>query len=306
MKVIRAAAMGMCFGVRDALEIIDAQAEPERVTIYGELVHNEEVLADLERRGFRSTDEERGRAIPEGELVLVTAHGLSHRERDRLRASGKSLIDTTCPLVERAHEAALRFHRAGAFVAVVGRADHVEVKGLVGDLEEGRYAVVPDAASARRFPGDGPVGVIFQTTTPPFLGEEVFEAIRAANPGREVRRANTICKPTRDRQSAVEELLDRVEALVVVGGANSNNTRQLAELAARRGVPALRVRNAGDLEPGWFAPYRVVGLTAGTSTLDRTIDEVHEALLRIAAERGESDGTGERGESPAAEFAGTV
>src|SRR5947208_3563901 len=124
MEIIRASAMGMCFGVRDALRVADAVAEPALVTIHGELVHNEEVLADLERRGFSATPESARSAIPEGPAVLITAHGISDRERRRLREAGKALIDTTCPLVRLVHEAARRFEREGDFVVVIGRRGH--------------------------------------------------------------------------------------------------------------------------------------------------------------------------------------
>ena len=107
MRVIRSEVLGMCFGVRDALKAMDRVEEPESVTIHGELVHNEVVLRDLAARGFKTVSESDRDAMPETPGVLITAHGVSDRERDRLDAAGKRLIDTTCPLVRRAHEAAL-------------------------------------------------------------------------------------------------------------------------------------------------------------------------------------------------------
>jgi 4-hydroxy-3-methylbut-2-enyl diphosphate reductase len=278
MEVIRAAAMGMCFGVRDALRVLERLPSPERVTIHGELVHNEEVISELGRRGFRSTPEAQRGPIPESPEVLITAHGLSERERTRLRAAGKRLIDTTCPLVKSVHEAAQRLEREGYFVVIIGRRGHVEVEGITGDLE--RFAVVERAEEAAAYRAER-IAVICQTTTPPFVAEAILQAIEDCNPGKEVRHVDTICRPTRDRQEALEELLQHVDAVVVVGGANSNNTRQLARLAERRGRPVLHVRNAAELDPAWFAPFHVVGLTAGTSTLDRTTDEVHQALLAL-------------------------
>ena len=278
MIVIRAEAMGMCFGVRDALRAIEKVDDPGRVAIHGELVHNEEVLSDLDRRGFASVPESDRGAIPEGPTVLITAHGVSDRERDRLERAGKALIDTTCPLVRVVHEAARRLQAEGAFVVVIGRRGHVEVEGIVGDLD--RFAVVQSPDEAEAYPAER-IGVVCQSTTPPAEAERVRRAIEARNPGKEVRYVDTICRPTRDRQEAVADLVDRVEAVVVVGGSRSNNTRQLARLAEARGRPVLLVRSADDLDPDWLARFRVVGLTAGTSTLDRTIDEVHRALLAI-------------------------
>ena len=129
MEVIRAEAMGFCFGVRDALELAASVENPREVTIHGELVHNERVLDDLRQRGYTLSGENE-RSIPATESVLVTAHGISNRERDRLQQAGKTLIDTTCPLVRRAHDAAMRLANDDRFVVVLGKPDHVEVLGL--------------------------------------------------------------------------------------------------------------------------------------------------------------------------------
>jgi 4-hydroxy-3-methylbut-2-enyl diphosphate reductase len=282
MRVVRATAMGMCFGVRDALAAMDQIAEPADVTVHGELVHNEEVLRRLHDRGFTMNPEAGRRSLPVTERVVITAHGISERERQDLIDAGKELIDTTCPLVRRVHEAAQQLQRDGYFVLVIGRPEHVEVRGIVGDLD--RYSVVSDAAAARCY-DTGRLGVVCQSTTPPDEAHRVLAAIRAANPRATVRYADTICRPTRERQDAARELIDQVEALVVVGGRHSNNTRQLARLAESRGMPVAHVQSAADIDPHWLAPFSVVGLTAGTSTLERTIDDVERALVRFGAAR---------------------
>jgi 4-hydroxy-3-methylbut-2-enyl diphosphate reductase len=278
MRVVRAGALGMCFGVRDALAALDAVADPARATIHGELVHNEVVLGDLRARGFAMADEGARDEVPSAPAVVITAHGISEAERSRLEVAGKQLIDTTCPLVRRAHLAARALASRGYFVLVVGRPSHVEVRGLAGDLD--RFEVVADEATVRTYPADR-LGVVFQTTTAPRRAEGILAAIRRANPHAEIRAVDTVCRPTKDRQRAVERLADEVEAVVVVGGRNSNNTRELAELARSRGRPVWHVRDAGDLDPGWFRGISVVGLTAGTSTLDATIDEVECALAAM-------------------------
>lgn len=282
MEVIRAEAMGMCFGVRDALKIVNAIAEPDRVTIHGDLVHNEAVLHELARRGFRAVPEADRAAIPESPEVLITAHGVSERERRRLTEAGKALIDTTCPLVRVVHEAAQRFHRQGYFLVVIGKRGHVEVEGITGDLE--RFAVVQSRDEVTRYPADK-IAIVCQSTTPPFEAAPIRREIELRNAGKEVRFADTICRPTKERQQAMRDLVAQVEAVVVVGGARSNNTKQLVRLAEAHGRPVLHVRNAADLDPRWLARFHVVGLTAGTSTLDHTIDEVHEALLAVEPAR---------------------
>jgi 4-hydroxy-3-methylbut-2-enyl diphosphate reductase len=276
MRVIRAEVMGMCFGVRDALALVRSLDDPGGVTIHGELVHNEEVLRELAERGFAQTPEGRRHSLPLTERVVVTAHGISRRERRRLLAAGKELIDATCPLVRRVHDVATELQGRGYFVLVVGRPGHAEVEGVVGDLTD--YAVVPDPDQVRVYDSRR-LGVVCQSTTPPALAARVVETVRRLNPDKEVRFVDTICRPTRERQRAAAALAGRVQALVVVGGAQSNNTRQLAALAEARGVPVAHVRTARDLQRAWLARFQVVGLAAGTSTPDETIEEVYQALV---------------------------
>ena len=279
MRIIRAEAMGMCFGVRDALTLVRALDDPGQVTIHGELVHNEEVLVELGRRGFRQTSEADRERLPNTPRVVVTAHGISDHERRRLESAGKQLIDATCPLVRRVHEAAQTFQRRGYFVVVLGRPGHAEVEGLTGDLVA--FDVVPNEAAAKKYDAER-LGLVCQSTTPPDAAERIRRAIERLNPGKEVVFADTICRPTKERQEAVANLLDQVDALVVVGGKHSNNTRHLANLAARRGIPVAHVQSAADLDAAWLALFETIGLTAGTSTPDPLIDEVHRAMLNAS------------------------
>jgi 4-hydroxy-3-methylbut-2-enyl diphosphate reductase len=208
----------------------------------------------------------------------VTAHGISDRERSRLTGNGKQLIDTTCPLVRRAHEAAQRLEREGYYVLVIGRPGHVEVRGIVEDLAE--CEVISGVADVRSWPHTR-LGILCQTTTPPRQAADIVSEIRSRNPQADVRFINTICQPTLDRQNALEELCAKVDVVVVVGGANSNNTRQLVALARELGTPAWQVQSADELRAEWFENCETVGLTAGTSTLDETIDEVHRSLAAM-------------------------
>lgn len=274
--LLRAEHLGMCFGVRDALEIARELPTPTDVTIYGELVHNPVVLDELEARGFAQQPEGPHREPPATPATLLTAHGVSDRERRRLTQAGTRLIDTTCPLVQKAHDAARRLEAEGFTLVVIGKPDHVEVRGLVGDLS--RYVVVENPGQVRRW-GFTRIAVIAQTTTRPEDAQAVVDAVRRLHPEREVRWHDTICQPTKDRGRALEDLLARVEALVVVGGQNSNNTRQLAQRALERGIEAKHVQGTGQLERNWLRRFSVVGLTAGTSTLPETVDAV-EAEIR--------------------------
>jgi 4-hydroxy-3-methylbut-2-enyl diphosphate reductase len=279
MKVIRADVMGMCFGVRDALKALDGIERPEVVTIHGELVHNEAVLVRLGARGFRMVGERDRSGVPETDTVLITAHGVSDRERRRLEAAGKTLVDTTCPLVTRAHQAAQKLRAEGYHVLLIGRRGHVEVQGVVEDLDS--YDVIQGPEEVRRYP-QVRLGIMCQTTAPARLVARVREAVAEKNPGAEVRFLDTVCHPTKDHQKALENLLEEVEAVVVVGGKNSNNTKELVARCRERGLPAYHVQGAADLRAEWFDAVNTVGLTAGTSTLDGTIDDVYEALRRLA------------------------
>ncbi|MFK7819354.1 MAG: 4-hydroxy-3-methylbut-2-enyl diphosphate reductase [Planctomycetaceae bacterium] len=281
MKVIKAEAMGFCFGVRDAIDVAQSIENPEDVTIHGELVHNPMVLHQLQTKGFASSPEA-DRPMPATDEVLVTAHGISDRERNRLNQAGKKLIDTTCPLVSRVHRAAQTFDRQDYLVLVIGRPGHVEVQGIVEDLKD--YVVVPSVESVR-FYAVTHIGIVCQTTMPPDTVEEIRTAISAKNPETEIRFVNTVCQPTLDRQAAVDRLANLVELVVVVGGNNSNNTRQLVRRVQSMGSRAIHIESAADLVDYKFYGVKAVGLTAGTSTPDSVIEEVYSALSAVNEKR---------------------
>ena len=273
MRVIRAEVLGMCFGVRNALKAIDAIEEAHSVTIHGELVHNELVQSQLAERGFAVASEaERSRSLPPTPRVLITAHGISDRERQRLESARKQLVDTTCPLVTRVHLAARALESKGYHVLVIGRRGHVEVTGIIEDLEHCDVIETVDEVMSFPYPR---LGIVCQTTAGVKQVATIRARVAALNPDAEIEFVDTVCLPTKEHQRALERLLDRVEAVVVVGGANSNNTRELVARCRERGRPVVHVQSAVDLEPAWFQDFATVGLTAGTSTLEETIDEVH-------------------------------
>lgn len=277
MIVLRAAELGMCFGVRDALATLAAIEQPSAVTVHGELVHNPEVQRDLDRRGFHRQDEHQ-RAVPTTSTVLVTAHGISDRERARLRAAAKQIVDTTCPLVEKAHAAARALAAQGRRLVVFGKRDHVEVRGIVEDHLDA--IVVETEADVRPF-ADQRLGVVCQTTLSTATADRLLAALQTANPTADIAFTDTICSPTKARQAALAELLTRVDAVVVVGGRNSNNTQKLVAAVEAAGLVAVHVEGPAEV-PAAAARLRgvaVCGLTAGTSTLAATVDAV-EARLR--------------------------
>jgi 4-hydroxy-3-methylbut-2-enyl diphosphate reductase len=196
---------------------------------------------------------------------------------------GSAIESGRCPLVTRVHHAAQRLQDRGYFVLVIGRRGHVEVQGIVEDLS--RFEIIETPEEVREYEADR-LGLVCQTTTPAHLAERIHAAVVATNPLAEVCFIDTVCHPTKEHQRALERLIEKADAVVVVGGRNSNNTLALAELCRSRGKAVLHVSSATEIEAGWFRGFDTVGLTAGTSTLDTTIEEVHEALLCLPTEVG--------------------
>lgn len=279
MQIVRARAMGMCFGVRDAIDEAWRVPDPGDTTVLGELVHNEVVLDRLARRGFRQVAESTRGPI-ETRHVLITAHGVSDRERRALRFGGRQLIDTTCPLVTRAHDVARELEAEGRHVVVIGRPGHVEVRGLVGDLATATVVRGPEQVC--HF-GHDRLGVVCQTTIPESLVEATLVAIESRNPDADIRFVDTVCEPTKERTRAARELASICDTMIVVGGKNSNNTAQLVLMCREAGAETFHVQGPDGLRERWFAEAETVGITAGTSTLPSTIDAVETRLERIAA-----------------------
>ena len=279
MRVVLAAHYGMCFGVRDALRATHRLAGEEPVTVLGQLVHNPVVDEGLEKlgvgRGNLGDD-------TEGEgAVVFTAHGVSDRDRPRGAGAGRKGLDTTCPLVSKAHNALAGLVAAGYRPLVIGRQGHVEVEGLVGDHPGA--VVIESFRDLLKLPSQGKFGVVSQTTQPQERVFELVEQLRRCRPECEVKFINTVCQPTRDRQSALVELCRECEVVVVVGGANSNNTGELVGKVESLGVRAIRVQRAEELNWRWFRGVSSVGVTAGTSTLDETVKQVFARLQRFSS-----------------------
>ena len=281
MKIIRAEHLGMCFGVRDAIALALEAADAGPLTILGDLVHNPTVLSALEAKGIAVAHDAAHVRTP---TVLVTAHGTSGRTLAQTRALELTVIEATCPLVRVAHRAVAAFARQGYHVVIVGQRDHVEVRGLTGDLD--RFDVVLTDADVLALEAHPRVGVAAQTTQPVEKVRHLVDLIRRRFPESEVRFADTVCAPTKERQSAAIEIARQADVVIVVGGRSSNNTRELVSTCARYCARVHHVQTDADVRPEWFAGANVVGVTAGTSTPDDVIDRV-EARIRQADARTE-------------------
>jgi len=277
MKIIKAEHLGMCFGVRDAFALAQQAVRQEPVTVLGELVHNETVLADLRSRGVRFAREtsEVGTAT-----VMITAHGTSERVLAQARGQGLRVLEATCPLVHFAHRALAQLVAAGFHPVIIGQREHVEVRGLTGDLAA--FDVVLSAEDVDRLAPQPRLGVVAQTTQPVDKVRRLVELIRRRFPRAEVQYRDTVCQPTKQRQEAAHDLAGRVDVVVVIGGAHSNTTRELAATCRRHCARVHQVQTAADLRAEWFGPEEIVGLTAGTSTPGETIVAVEAWLGQLA------------------------
>ncbi|HEY3661848.1 MAG TPA: 4-hydroxy-3-methylbut-2-enyl diphosphate reductase [Chthoniobacterales bacterium] len=280
MKILLAEHFGMCFGVRDAIAQAESLAADRPLTVLGELVHNPVVRENLRARGVHegSLDQHESAASRD---VLITAHGASDLRREQWRAAGHVVADATCPLVRQAHARLAQLVAAGFFPVVIGQPGHVEVRGLTEDFPGA--IVLGHADDVRKLPPVERFGVISQTTQPIDRVHAILAEIRRQRPAAEVRFADTVCKPTKDRQRALQDLIAQAEVIVVVGGRASNNTRQLVETCGAAGRRVVHVERAGDLIATDFEKVGVVGVTAGTSTLGETVESIL-ARLRVISE----------------------
>lgn len=279
MKIQLAEHYGLCFGVRDAIAQAERLADDAPLTILGELVHNPVVRERLAARGAREANlQQVGRAATA--QVMITAHGASDRARAAWRAAGFGVADGTCPLVRHAHHQLGVLVSLGCLPVIIGQRGHVEVLGLAGDFPSA--VVVENEADLATLPVAERYGVIAQTTQPVEQVEALVGAMRARFPDREVMHRDTVCQPTKNRQLALKRLVAECDTLVVVGGRNSNNTRQLVTAGEAAGRRVFHITRAEELEPEWFANSRCVGVTAGTSTLKETVAAVVARLEAMA------------------------
>lgn len=269
MKIIRAEHLGMCFGVRDAIALAKQEASIKPITILGELVHNETVLNDLRDSGVKIENQLSNVVTP---TVMISAHGASAATIERVRQGGHNVLEATCPLVHHAHRSLEKLVDAGFHPIVIGKRDHVEVRGLTEDFVECDVILTgEDITELQEHPK---LGVISQTTQPIEKVRQLVQLLRERFSKSEVRFIDTVCQPTKQRQNAAVELAKKVDIVIVIGGANSNNTRELVQTCSQFCPRVHHVQTATDLQSEWFNTAETVGITAGTSTPDATISEV--------------------------------
>lgn len=277
LTVRRAEHMGMCFGVRDAITLAKREAAVAPLTVLGELVHNATVLEELSRSGVRFENQPEHVRTP---AAMITAHGTSDGARARAESAGLQLRDATCPLVHQAHRQLQGLVEQGYHPVVIGCAGHVEVRGMIDDLEA--VDVVLSAQEVMQLQARKRFGVVAQTTQPIARVRLLVEQIRQTFSEADVKFVDTVCQPTKQRQSSAEALGRQSDVVIVVGGANSNNTKELARTCGRYCEAVYHVQGPEDVRAEWLPWGGVAGLTAGTSTPDTLIDAVEKRIIKLA------------------------
>ncbi len=263
-KVVRSKVMGFCFGVKRAIEIAEKTGRP--LNTLGPLIHNPQEIERLSKTGkipIETIDQATENTL------LIRAHGVPDFIIERAKAKGLEVIDATCPFVKKAHTLSKHLEDNGYKVIIIGKKDHPEIKGIVGNLKNA--IIIESLKEARKLGHYIKLGVIAQTTSNQKKIDEIIAELKLHS--KETKIMETICQATQEHQAAARKLAPTVEAMVVVGGKSSANTTRLHEICSEY-VPAYHVETADELDPSWFSQIEKIGITAGASTPDWVIDAV--------------------------------
>jgi len=276
VEIKRAKTQGFCFGVAITVKKAEeAVASGQTVTTLGHVVHNPQMVSQLEEKGLRNAD-----SVDEVEsgTLFVRAHGLPVSVYEKAQAKGLQVLDATCPMVTKIHVQAERLRADGYKIVVIGDPNHAEVKGTLSHVP-GAWCI-QKPADVDSLPRASRVGVVVQST---WSGTEFAEIVRRLTAKYyEVRAVNTICTDTHNRQFEAAHLSKDVEVMVVVGGKHSANTRHLAELSTQNGAKTYHIEGPDELEPQWFRGVKVAGLMSGASTPGWLVDQVAERMEALS------------------------
>jgi len=295
-KIILAKPRGFCAGVERAIEVVRKALELFGPPIYvrKEIVHNKYVIQDLAEKGavFVEGLEE----VPDGSLVIFSAHGVAPEVRTRAAAKRLSVIDATCPLVTKVHLEVIRFAREGCSIILVGHAGHDEVIGTMGE-GKGRIQLVGSVEEAEKVQVPDPerVAVTTQTTLGVDDTREVLEVLKRRFPKLVVPSGDDICYATQNRQVAVKSLAEHADLVLVLGSDNSSNSKRLKEVAEMAGAQAHLIDDASEINPTWLQGVETVVITAGASAPEHLVEEVVDFFRALGVEQiEEMDGVEER------------
>jgi 4-hydroxy-3-methylbut-2-en-1-yl diphosphate reductase len=288
-RVLVAAPRSFCAGVVRAIDIVEKLLEQHGPPVYvrHEIVHNVHVVRDLEARGavFVESEDE----VPEGELIVLSAHGVAPKVYENCAERGLKVVDAVCPLVSKVHAEARRYAGRGLKIALVGHAGHVEVEGTMGEAPESIVLVeTPEDARALEVENGEQVAYITQTTLSLDDTADVVETLRERFPDLVGPPSADICYATQNRQDAVKRICEEATLVLVVGSRTSSNANRLVEVARDRGADAHLIDDETDLDPAWLEGHETVGLTAGASSPELLVDRVFERLAELGfTERAE-------------------
>ena len=275
MEVLLSAPRGFCAGVVRAIDVVDICLRKFGPPVYvkHQIVHNPYVVNDLERRGAITV--ETVEEIPEGSLVIFSAHGSPPEDFEKAKVRKLKVIDAVCPLVTKVHNEAKKYHREGKKVVLVGHRGHQEVRGTMGQVE---MTLIDDNSDTELadWDADQEVAVLTQTTLSVNDTAQAIEAIRSKFPGAVIR--NDICYATTNRQEAVTKMAGSVDLVLVIGAENSSNCNRLREVAESLGVPAYLINGPEEIDPSWLVDKERVGITSGASTPEVLVESVIEVL----------------------------
>ena len=283
LQVILAKPRGFCAGVVRAIEIVERALEREEAPVYvrHEIVHNRHVVDKLRRKGAIFV--EGLSEIPPGALTIFSAHGVARSVEEEARQRGLPVIDATCPLVTKVHVQGRRYAKSGRTLVLIGHEGHAEVEGTMGQVDDAPIHLVSTAEDVAALPLelDTPIAYVTQTTLSVDDTRGVIAALHARFSDVIGPDASQICYATQNRQGGVRDLARVSDLLIVVGAANSSNSRRLREIGVEMGVPSYLVDDGEGVDPAWLDGAAAVGITAGASAPDELVDHVIAALGRL-------------------------
>lgn len=285
MDLLLANPRGFCAGVDRAITIVERALALHGAPVYvrHEVVHNKFVVDDLRRKGAVFIEDLAD--VPPGSILVFSAHGVPQSVRREAEARGLTVFDATCPLVTKIHVEVARLRNQGKEIIVIGHAGHPEVEGTMGQSEGGMYLVESPAQVADlKVDDQDNLAFVTQTTLSVDDASGIIAALKARFPNITGPRKDDICYATQNRQDAVKLLVRQCDVVIVVGSPNSSNSNRLREVAAKVGVPAYLVNDAGGLQPGWIAGKERVGISAGASAPELLVQGVVARLREMGAE----------------------
>jgi 4-hydroxy-3-methylbut-2-enyl diphosphate reductase len=286
-KVLLASPRGYCAGVERAVETVERALELYGAPVYvrKQIVHNAHVVRDLEKRGAVFVDDEAD--VPQGETMVLSAHGVAPSVHTTAQARGLRTIDATCPLVTKVHVQARRYAAEGYTVVLIGHAGHEEVVGTMGEIP-GSIVLVEsrDHVAELEFPPGTKLAYVTQTTLSVDETGDVIAALRERFPEIRAPQREDICYATSNRQWAVKELLSQIDLLLVIGSRNSSNSNRLVETARAGGVASYLIDDESEIDEAWFGDdVRVVGITSGASAPEKLVARVCEWFTARGVEK---------------------